>query len=188
MFVRHISRDPEEIKKPSDEDDGEDETVTAYLRADQSQIIYQISSDQYKDLMAASYDDLRHLEVFSADFADVRQIDISLEGDSYTLTSEEKGKERTWSCQEEELEIDDLKETLEALRADEFTSEKPSQKEEIGLTVHLDNEHFPTVSIRLYRYDGTHCLAVVDGESVGLVNRGEVVDLIEAIHEIVLNG
>ena len=188
VFVLHISRDPEEIKKPSDEDDGEDETVTAYLRVDQSQIIYQISPGQYKDLMAASYDDLRHLEVFSADFADVRQIDISLEGDSYTLTSEEKGKERTWSCQEEELEIDDLKETLEALRADEFTSEKPSQKEEIGLTVHLDNEHFPTVSIRLYRYDGTHCLAVVDGESVALVNRGEVVDLIEAIHEIVLNG
>lgn len=187
VFILHVSRDPEEIKKPSDEDDGEDETVTAYLRVDQSQIIYQISSDQYKDLMAASYDDLRHLEIFTADFADVRQIDISLEGDSYTLTSEEKGKERTWSCQEEKLEIDDLKETLEALRADEFTSEKPSQKEEIGLTVHLDNEHFPTVSIRLYRYDGTHCLAVVDGESVALVNRGEVVDLIEAIHEIVLN-
>ena len=187
VFVLHISRDPEEIKKSSDEDDGEDETVTAYLRVDQSPIIYQISSDQYKDLMAASYDDFRHLEIFTADFADVRQIDISLEGDSYTLTSEEKGKERAWSFQEEELEIDDLKETLEALRADEFTSEKPSQKEEIGLTVHLDNEHFPTVSIRLYRYDGTHCLAVVDGESVGLVNRGEVVDLIEAIHEIVLN-
>ena len=187
VFILHISRDPEEIKKPSDEDDGEDETVTAYLRVDQSPIIYQISSDQYQNLMAASYDDLRHLEVFAADFTDVRQIDISLEGDSYTLTSEEKGKERTWSCQGEELEIDDLKETLEALRADEFTSEKPSQKEEIGLTVHLDNEHFPTVSIRLYRYDGTHCLAVVDGESVALVNRGEAVDLIEAIHEIVLN-
>ena len=187
VFVLHISRDPEEIKKPSDEDDSEDETVTAYLRVDQSPIIYQISSDQYKDLMAASYDDLRHQEVFTADFADVRQIDISLEGDSYTLTSEEKGKERTWSFQEEELEIDDLKATLEALRADEFTSEKPSQKEEIGLTIHLDNEQFQTVSIRLYRYDGTHCLAVVDGESVALVNRGEVVDLIEAIHEIVLN-
>lgn len=187
VFILHISRDPEVSKKSSDADGGEDETVTAYLRVDQSPIIYQISSDQYKNLMAASYDDLRHPEVFTADFADVRQIDISLDGDSYTLTSEEKGKERAWSFQEEELEIDDLKETLEALRADEFTSEKPSQKEEIGLTVHLDNEHFPTVSIRLYRYDGTHCLAVVDGESVALVNRGEVVDLIEAIHEIVLN-
>lgn len=187
VFVLHISRDPKESKKSSDEDDGEDETVTAYLQANQSPIIYQISSDQYKNLMAASYDDLRHLEVFTADFADVRQIDISLEGDSYTLTAEENGKERTWFYQEEELEIDELKKTLEALRADEFTSEQPSQKEEIGLTIHLDNAHFPTVSIRLYRYDGTHCLAVADGESVALVNRGEVVDLIEAIHEIVLN-
>lgn len=168
---------------------GQTHTVifSSHILSEVQTIIYQISSDQYQNLMAASYDDLRHLEVFAADFTDVRQIDISLEGDSYTLTSEEKGKERTWSCQGEELEIDDLKETLEALRADEFTSEKPSQKEEIGLTVHLDNEHFPTVSIRLYRYDGTHCLAVVDGESVALVNRGEVVDLIEAIHEIVLN-
>jgi len=188
VFVLHISRDPEEIKKPSDEDDSEDETVTAYLRVDQSPIIYQISSDQYKDLMAASYDDLRHLEVFTADFADVRQIDISLEGDSYTLTSEEKGKERAWSCQEEELEIDDLKATLEALRADEFTSEKPSQKEEIGLTIHLDNEHFPEVQIELYRYDGSRCLAVVNGESVSFVKRTDVVSLIEAIHSIVLGG
>ena len=188
VFVLHISRDPEEIKKPSDEDDGGDETVTAYLRVDQSPIIYQISSDQYKDLMAASYDDLRHLEVFTADFADVRQIDISLEGDSYTLTSEEKGKERAWSCQEEELEIDDLKATLEALRADEFTSEKPSQKEEIGLTIHLDNEHFPEVQIELYRYDGSRCLAVVNGESVSFVKRTDVVSLIEAIHSIVLGG
>lgn len=188
VFVLHISRDPEEIKKLSDEDDSEDETVTAYLRVDQSQIIYQISSDQYKDLMAASYDDLRHLEIFTADFADVRQIDISLEGDSYTLTSEEKGKERAWSCQEEELEIDDLKATLEALRADEFTSEKPSQKEEIGLTIHLDNEHFPEVQIELYRYDGSRCLAVVNGESVSFVKRTDVVSLIEAIHSIVLGG
>ena len=188
VFILHISRDPEEIKKPSDEDDGEDETVTAYLRVDQSQIIYQISSDQYKDLMAASYDDFRHQEIFTADFADVRQIDISLEGDSYTLTSEEKGKERAWSCQEEELEIDDLKATLEALRADEFTSEKPSQKEEIGLTIHLDNEHFPEVQIELYRYDGSRCLAVVNGESVSFVKRTDVVSLIEAIHSIVLGG
>lgn len=188
VFILHVSRDPKEIKKPSDEDDGEDETVTAYLRVDQSPIIYQISSDQYKDLMAASYDDLRHLEIFTADFADVRQIDISLEGDSYTLTSEEKGKERAWSCQEKELEIDDLKVTLEALRADEFTSEKPSQKEEIGLTVHLDNEHFPEVQIELYRYDGSRCLAVVNGESVSFVKRTDVVSLIEAIHSIVLGG
>ena len=39
----------------------------------------------------------------------------------------------------------------------------------------------------LYRYDGIHCLAVVDGESVSLVDRTAVVDLLEAIHTIVLD-
>lgn len=38
----------------------------------------------------------------------------------------------------------------------------------------------------LYRYDGTYCLAVVDGTPVSLVERSYVVDLIEAVNAIVL--
>ena len=67
------------------------------------------------------------------------------------------------------------------------SSEAPDQQEEISLTVHLDSERFPTVEIQLYRYDGTNCLAVVDGESVSLVPREQVVDLTEAVRAIVLN-
>lgn len=55
-----------------------------------------------------------------------------------------------------------------------------------ALTVHLDNENFPQVAITLYRYDGEHCLAAVDGESVALVARSDAVALIEAVHAIVL--
>ena len=73
------------------------------------------------------------------------------------------------------------------MEADEFTGEKATQKEEISLTLSLDNENFPEVQIQLYRHDGTHCLAVVDGKSVALVKRTAVVDLIEAVHAIVLN-
>ena len=58
---------------------------------------------------------------------------------------------------------------------------------EIGLTVYLDNENFSQVQIKLYRYDGSRCLAAVDGESVSLVERTAVVDLIEAVHAIVLD-
>ncbi len=60
------------------------------------------------------------------------------------------------------------------------------QKEEISLTVHLDNEAHPTVQIALYRYDGEQCLAVIDGTPVSLVPRSPVVDLIEAVNAIVL--
>lgn len=184
-FVLHVSRDPEE--KTSSEEQGEDgeEEITAYARVGDSKIVYQISSAGYKTLMAASYNDFRHLEVLPANFEDVRQMDISLEGSSYTLTSEQDGKECVWSYQGEELEIDSFQNALNALTADKFTMEKPSGKEEIGLTIYLDRED--AGEIQLYRYDGEHCIAAVDGESVCLVKRVAVVDLIEAVHAIVLD-
>ena len=80
-----------------------------------------------------------------------------------------------------------MQSAIEGLRADSFTGEQPTQKEEISLTVHLENEHHPEVQIKLYRYDGDHCLAMVDGEPVSLVGRSYVVDLIEAVNAIVLN-
>ena len=191
-LVLHISRDPEEKKTAERiiDDDGElpvNEVVTAYARVDESQIIYQISSGSYNNLMAASYDDLRHQEVFWANFADIQQIDISLDGTQYTINSEKDGDNLTYNYQGEELEIEDFQYALESLRADTFTGEKPAQKEEIKLTVYLDNENYPQISISLYRYDGTHCLAVVDGQPVSLVKRAAVVDLIETVHTIVLN-
>lgn len=42
------------------------------------------------------------------------------------------------------------------------------------------------ISMELYRYDGEHCLAIVDGEPVSLVDRSSVVDVVEAVNEIVL--
>ena len=73
------------------------------------------------------------------------------------------------------------------MNAVSFTKEQPAEKEEIRLVVYLDNENFPAVEIGLYRYDGNECLAVVDGEPVSFVQRSEVVDVIEAVHRIVLN-
>lgn len=186
-FVLYVSPDPEDVKTAEEAEDGGEAEISAYIRVGESQIVYEVSSSNYKKLAAASCDDLRHPEVIWADFSDVQQIDISLEGSSYTLVSEKDGDERTWTCQEEELEIADLQSALGALTADEFTNEQPSQKEEIGLTIHLGNENFPQVQIKLYRYDGSRCLAVVDGVSVSLVERKAVVDLIEAVHAIVLD-
>jgi len=191
-FVLNVSRDPEERDAGSGteengEDDPEEEEITAYARVGESQIVYQISGDDYEDLMAYSYDDLRHQEVLSADFEDITQIDISLEGNVYTITSEEKDDEQIWHYEGEEVEISDLKMAFENLEAESFTEEPPAQKEEISLTVYLKNENYPKVLVELYRYDGDTCLAMVDGEPVSLVRRSAAVDLIEAVHAIVLN-
>ena len=187
-FVLYVSPDPEDVKAAEEaEDEDQEAEISAYVRVGESQIVYKIPSSSYKTLAAMSYNDLRHPEVIWADFSDVQQIDISLEGNSYTLTSEKDGEEHIWAYQEEELEIADFQSTLEGLAADEFTDERPTEREEVSLTVHLDNESFPQVEIKLYRYDGSLCLAVVDGESVSLVDRTAVVDLIEAVHAIVLD-
>ncbi len=201
-FVLHVSRDPrerdsaseteetEETKKTEETEESSDESseekVTAYARVGESQIVYQITGVEYQNLMAAAYDDLRHPEVLWADFADITQLDISLDGTVYTFTSEERDEEQIWYYQEEETEISDLRTAFAYLEADRFTEEQPDGKEEISLTVYLENENYPKIEIKLYRYDGEYCLAAVDGESVSLVKRSAVVDLIEAVHGIVL--
>ena len=192
-FTLSVSRDPQERKSAEEEteeteedEDEDEEEITAYVRVGQSEIVYRIGGSSYEALMECGYDDLRHREVFTADFTSVTGFNITLEGESYTITSEGEGEDRTFFYGEEELETDDLQSALEDLSASEFTSQEPDQKEEISLTVYLDNENFPQVRIELYRYDGERCLAVVDGEPVSLVPRSSVVDLVEAVNAIVL--
>lgn len=182
-FVLHVNPDPETA---GETEDGEDAEVPAYVRVGDSQIVYKVPASSYRKLAAASCNDLRHSELIWADFAGVRQLDVTLEGCSYTFTPEQEGDGDTWLYQGEEFEVVDLRANLKALLVDEFTDEQPAQKEEISLTVHLDSENFPQVQITLYRYDGERCLAAVDGESVALVERSDAVALIEAVQAIVL--
>ena len=195
-FTMSISRDPDELAKAQSSDaettsegeaDTETEEITAYMRIGDSKIIYRLSGEDYETLMAAGYNDLRHTEVLPADFADIAQIDISLEGTDYTITSEGDAEERTYFYEDEELDIADLQSAMQTLTADSFTDEQPTEKEEIHLTLHLDLEGEPSAEIGLYRYDGSYCLAVVDGTPMCLVQRSYVVDLIEAVNAIVLS-
>lgn len=190
MFVLHVSRDLETkqaAEQAPEQENAEEDLPPAYVRVGESGIIYEISGDRYKELMAAFYDDLRHQEVFWADFDEIYQIGVSLEGADYTITSEKDRDGRVWSYQEEEVDISDFQNALASLRADSFTDEKPTEKEEIRFTLYLENENCPEVSVKLYRYDGDLCLAEVDGKPVSLVKRSYAVNLIEAVHAIVLN-
>lgn len=204
--VIHIGENQEE-RAASDKavaEGGTGSTVTKYVRVGDSSIIYTLDSVDYGILSAASYDDLRHKEVFWGDFDTVTQIDIQLEGKAHTLVSRlNEDEELVWYTQEnapaedaseetededKTLDLSDFQTALLALTADSFTREQPGEVEEIGLTLHLDQENFPTVQIDLYRYDGSFCLAVVDGETVSLVSRSAVVDLVEAVQAIVLGS
>lgn len=173
----------------------EEEEITAHARVGDSQIVYLLDSYDYQALMDVSYDALRHTQVLSADFSTIQQLDFTLEDGRYTITAQvdedatedEEDPVLVYTYQGEELDITALQSAIEALSADSFTDEQPTQKEEIRFTAHLDNQNFPTVEVVLYRYDGESCLAVVDGSPVSLVPRTQVVDLMEALYAIVLS-
>ena len=193
-FVLNISRDPawqEEKEAEGEETADEEETaegdVTAYARVGDSKIIYQITSEQYGRLMELSYDSLRHQELFWADFSDLYQLDILLEGETYSITSEMEEEKRTYYYQGEELELASIRSAVRGLKAGSFTDEEPVQKEEISLTLYLEYDNYPEIHIQLYRYDGKDCVAVVNGEPTALVERASVVDLMEAVNSIVLD-
>ncbi len=199
-FVLHVGRDPAEQiagaeeKEEADQSEDtikstmEEEQVTAFARVGESKIIYQITSEQYQKLMDMSYDSLRHQELFWGDFNDIYRLDITLEDVDYTIASEQKEEKRIYYYRGEEVEMAGIRSTIGELTAQSFIDETPAQKEEISLTIYLDNEEYPKVQIQLYRYDGNSCIAVVDEEPVAFVERTKVVDLIEAVNAIVLDS
>lgn len=192
--VFHISENPEERAAAEEAIAAGNNAgaVTKYVRVGDSGIVYLLDDVDYAILKAVDYDDLRHDAVFWGDFEIVTRIDIALEGQEHTLiyAPEDAGDEASdpvWFFGEEAVGIDELQGALEALSADSFTDAAPGEVEEIGLVLHLDNENISQVEIRLYRYDGASCLAVVDGGTVSLVSRSSVMDLVEAVQAIVLS-
>jgi len=191
-FVIHFGQNAEELaKKTKAEAAGESYSgsVSAYARIGDSPLVYEITSQKYSNIIACGYDDLRHKELLTADFETVSAVDITLDGVTYTLTSapgEGDDAEPVFSYNGNETDITDLRSKLKAVSVTEFTSDEPGGKEEISLVFHLNNSSFPEVTVSIYRQDGSSCLAVLDGQTLGLVSRSKVVDLIEAVNTIIL--
>lgn len=182
-FTLSVARDPSEEEEDSD-------TVTAYARVGESQILYKISSSSYTRIAAGSAKTLRHQEVFPASFDDIASIEVTVEDDMvYTFTrSEEENDngEKPFLLNEEEADMSDVESALTSLSAIEFTSDEPTGKEELRLTATLSLDGNPTVELVIYRADGESCLVTVDGSPLALVPRADAIDLVEAINTLVL--
>ena len=189
--------------KASEDSESEEEEsdpmaeVRCYARVSDSQIIYEIANADYRRLTAVSINDLRHREVLNANFKDITGLTVTLEGETYSLTTETTPAEdedsdpiRTWYYDGAEIEntaaLSSALSGLAASDASDYTDAQPDGKEEISFTVSIDSENFPSAEITLYRCDGKTCLAVLDGETLCYVPRSAVVSLIEAVNEIVL--
>ena len=194
-YISKHSETEEETTGTEESTEEEIPQVTAYARVGESQIIYQITEDEYNALMAMTYDDLRHKNIMTASEDDITGIDVTIDGTEYKFTSEpgeksddEEEADRVWHYDsDEEISTSSVLAAITGLNADSFTDEEAGGEEEVSLKIYIDNETFPEIDMTLYRYDGTDCIATLNGTTVAFVTRSQAVDLIEAVNAIVLN-
>ena len=177
-FTLHLGKAP---------DKSEEEPGQAYARVGDSAILYKISESQYQALTACGYDDLRHQNLFTGDFSLAKELTVTLEGSTRIFTYEEQDNEEpAWYLGEEQVDLTDIQTALENLTAEAFTQEAPTGKEELSLTVKLDQEGENTLTLTFYRQDGTTVLAQANGKSLCTLPRAQVVTLTESFNAILL--
>ncbi len=196
-------------------EDGETEVTTlAYARVGDSEIIYQLTDEDYETLVANSYDSLRPRAVLSLNWESVTGVSFTMNDTTYEVSamtrgewnelleaaSEDSGEsedteeededvdedEIIYLLSEQEIDFDTAMSAVNALEIDSFTSGEDASTLELSMTVYLDNEDYPSVTVTIYQYDGENCLVYLDGEQVGLMERSLMVDLREAVTSIVL--
>lgn len=178
-FTLHLGKAP---------DKSEEEPGQAYARVGDSPILYKISESQYAALTACGYDDLRHQNLFTGDFALAQELTVTLEGSTRVFTYEkrEEDEEPAWYLGEEQVDLKDIQTALENLTAETFTQDAPRGKEELSLTVTLDREGEHTLKLTFYRQDGTTVLAQANGKTLCTLPRAQVVTLTESFNAILL--
>lgn len=177
-------------RAPAAKEDGEEPAY--FARVGRSGILYRISSGYGLRLTETGFDKLRHQEVFPADFSGIDRLDITLDGIDAVLscltedgeTETDPEGNRVFRFRGEAVDTAALESALSALTAESFTSESPAGKEELRFTATLTSGQ--SVTLTLYRRDGTTCLAAIDGTPLSLVPRPAAIALVEAIYAIVL--
>lgn len=178
-FTLHLGKEP---------DKSEDEPGQAYVRVGDSPILYRVSDTTYEALNACTYNDLRHKDVFCADFAQATAMTVTMDGTTreFTKQTPEDGDEAVWMLDGEEVDLSDVETALKCLTAEEFTTNAPADKQELTVTVQLDREGPSEMTIALYRQDGKQSLAQLNGKSLCYLRRADAVSLMEALNEILL--
>lgn len=71
---------------------------------------------------------------------------------------------------------------MDSLDIAEYNTETSDKKQEVTMTVHLDNKDYPILALCAYQYDGENCLVMLNDTTLGFAKRSLVVDLQEAIN------
>ena len=201
---------PAEEEDDSEDADSDEQTFSYevgtadgayYAKLTDSNIVYSISEDVYNAAVDAAYDELKPDEVVLLDWDTVDSVEIELDGNVYTVDIESnEDDEYTYTFGDSEIEFQDVLDQLsditipEESTEDDETSvpeEEPAlsnNKTELSLTFHRNTEEYSTVEVVFYQYNGSYCIAALNGDELNYVDRSAVVNLKEAVNSVILDS
>lgn len=163
------------------------DSYTALADSKIKSFITKLKNLDYTDYLtyrATTADTLRPDEALSLDWDSVTRVEFTLDDTTYTITH--KGDKYTLDGAE--VDFDDIQSAVDGLDINTYNTEMSNKKQEIAVTVHLDNKDYPTLTLCAYQYDGENCLVALNDTTLGFAKRSLVVDLQEAVNAVVLGG
>lgn len=153
-----------------------------YARIAGSDMVYLIDASICDSLLYTSISELEPAEILLLDWDGMTGFDISLDGETYSVSMEysEDENDYLYTLDGESLDFDDVLDQIEALTNEGDASDASlSLGELISLTFHA--EGWDDVELVIYSYDSSTCVAVINGEVLRFTSRTDAEEICDAV-------
>ena len=152
-----------------------------YARLAGSEMIYLIDGSVADALVYADAQSLLPDEVIAMDWDKVTEARVTMDGQTYILEKTEE----SWEMDGEEISFADVTDALDSMTSSDSEEDATAEgTAQIAFVFTQDSENFPQVTLELYQYDSSTCLARLNGEARLLVADDTVSSLLETVSEL----
>lgn len=179
---------------------GEETDSGTYARLADSRMVYLINSDTADSLQYASYSSLRGDGICTVDWDTVDRLEVTVDGVTHTISFDEQEEETVaeggdpvvetvplYTCDGVELDSTAVETLLNAINGLIATGDGGSAGQGellVSFTIYRDTTYFAQLTLDLYAYDTSSCLAVFDGGAGRLVDRSAVSGLTDTLDDL----
>ena len=153
-----------------------------YARIAGSDMVYLIDASICDSLLYTSISELEPAEILLLDWDGMTGFDISLDGETYSVSMEysEDENDYLYTLDGESLDFDDVLDQIEALTNEGDASDASlSLGELISFTFRA--EGWDDVELVIYSYDSSTCVAVINGEVLRFTSRTDAEEICDAV-------
>lgn len=165
-----------------------------YARMGGSGMVYRIDASVAESLLYTTYIDLLPDEVLLMDWDTVTGMNITLDGETYSVTKEEQevtdeegdtSITSVYLLDGAEIELSGVLDSLTALASTGTAyAAAPEDEAELRLVFYRNTETFSQVELAFYPYNSSSYLVTLDGASTVFTAREDVLSIVEALREL----